>query len=419
MGSLFKLLRRYSLYLYIFYVIYTPSIAESALLNKYTFLVALIPLIAIPYIIKRDKSVLKILLNRYVILLMSFVLISSFWLMTVQILNNISIESFADYRFIQNNIINILIIHCAFIIDKLKKRGFSKDQALEVLFKLAALQGIYSLLSLMLPSLRDVSIMLYNATGGTNEFVIAARVFGISSDFTYGTPIYHGLLGALAVFMAIKRSKIKYLYYALPIFMVCFLNGRTGIFIFLLTTSIFILREYLSVRHLKRLIGSFVALVLVLLTMLAFTAQVSPSTYVFIQSFISDTTNLTEGNTTGNYDILLSEIRKVPEGMGLLFGTGIRVYEQDATGPLGFRTDIGYTNDLFLGGLVFIVILYGGIIIYLLSDTKNRDSRFLFTIILVVLALANIKGEILHSSIFMFLVIYLKLLDKNYRENNT
>lgn len=129
-------------------------------------------------------------------------------------------------------------------------------------------------------------------------------------------------------------------------------------------------------------------------------ARFVPGSYEFVNSFLTDTRNLIVNDTaTGNYAVLTREVLLVPEGWGLFFGEGVRLY----TAVAGARTDIGFTNDLFAGGLVYWVLAYGGLVLFLYSKGVDRLVSFE---LLVASVVANLKGELLHSTVILFILCF-------------
>lgn len=414
-----KLTRQYILkpllYFYIFYVIYTPIFGSGVIFDKYVVLSVLALIMLLPYLLRRDQSILKILGHRNVILLMFVVFSLSLYPIFIQTINNIPINSTADLRIVQNNLINILIVHAAIIVDKLRKFGYSKMQGFEILLKFGMLQGILCILGLLLPEVKDIFISLYQAGGGFNQFVIDTRIFGISSDYTFGTPIYHGLIAGLAVYFALKDRIRRYYLYVPFILLATFLNGRTGILVFLVTATASIF--YIYAKR-SRLINAFIAfgvVIALLVGLLAGVARFAPNAYNFIDSFIEDTKNLLEKHElTGNYEVLYETSKIMPKNEKLLFGEGYRIYDAQGAQRAGGRSDVGYINDLFIGGIFYIIVLYSATFSFMMHH--ERKEAFIFLLIIFVILIVNIKGEIFRSAVFMFMVAYIKLLFLEYNK---
>jgi len=326
--------------------------------------------------------------------------------MVVQVLNDSASGGLESLGFLQNNIINLMIINAAIAVDQLRKLGYTSRKSFELLLKLGAFQGIVSILGLIIPGVKALSVSLYYAAGGSNIFVVDSRIFGISGDFTFGTPIYHGLLAGLALYSGIKYGRNYYGYIAL-ILLATFVNGRTGLIAFVLLAISTIL--YFSIKKgILKVIPLAVTILLTTVMLFGLVGRFSPSTYNFVNSFISDTESLIfDRELEGNYAVLNDSFR-LPTGTDLLTGNGNRVYVTDENSPDQFRSDIGYVNDIYMGGLLYALSLYSIFFIYLLH--RPGEDRFIILTVISILLLVNIKGEIYRASSVLFLLVYLKML---------
>ena len=405
-------LRLLLLYVYLFILIYTPALGESIVFDKYIVLYILLVIVILPYVLRRKLTNLTVLQNKNVVLFMLFVLLASIYLMIVQVFNGIEIKNLSDTRIIQNNLINVLILHVAIIIDQLKKLQYTKYDALAILAKIASLQGIYAFLSLVFTPLKNISNTLYSLAGGSNSFVFDTRIFGISSDFTFGTPIYHGILAAILLYAAFYFKKAKYLMYIPFILITTALNNRTGIVVFFILSLLFLLYIAFKRNKITQILITIVTMMTLSIVFFNSLKTLSPNTYNFLNSFIEDTQNLIQGKPTGNYEVLMNEVYSFKKSnANLLFGEGYRVYDEAGKIKAGFRSDIGYVNDIFYGGIMYMLILYVSFSYFILY--KERKYKYVAVLLLLIVFIVNIKGEIFRSNIVMFLFIYLKLVTQS------
>lgn len=199
------------------------------------------------------------------------------------------------------------------------------------------------------------------------------------------------------------------------ILLATFLNGRTGILVFLVTATASIF--YIYAKR-SRLINAFIAfgvVITLLVGLLAGVARFAPNAYNFIDSFIEDTRNLLEKHElTGNYEVLYETSKIMPKNEKLLFGEGYRIYDAQGAQRAGGRSDVGYINDLFIGGIFYIIVLYSATFSFMMHH--ERKEAFIFLLIIFVILIVNIKGEIFRSAVFMFMVAYIKLLFLEYNK---
>lgn len=109
---------------------------------------------------------------------------------------------------------------------------------------------------------------------------------------------------------------------------------------------------------------------------------------------------------------------KFPE-QNILFGYGFRIYNLNAIVTnitnitINQSSDIGYVNDLFLGGLMYLLLLYIPIFYYILSSSK-WSKKFQHTglplVLLLTLLIADYKGETMRNGNLLLGVITLATL---------
>lgn len=102
----------------------------------------------------------------------------------------------------------------------------------------------------------------------------------------------------------------------------------------------------------------------------------------------------------------------LPKNENLWFGSGYRIYDVQGAQRAGGRSDVGYINDLFVGGIFYIIVLYGAAFSFMMY--RARKEAFVFSLIIFIMLVVNIKGEIFRSAIFMFAVVYIKMLSLEY-----
>lgn len=346
----------------------------------------------------------RIFSDRKISCLVLGVVVGAIYVYCVMTINERAIEGFADTRLVQNVLPVLVLMNVICIILAMKRIGLGALGAFEVLLWLGVLQGIYAVISLAYTPLKEFSNSLYAVDGSSNEFVTASRVYGISSDFTYGTPIYHGALAGVAVYLMVTYGK-RYWLFLPPILAVTVMNGRTGLVVCLAVSIAAIIVGNIRRQKILALLFSCAAMALFIYVGVIVVHTYVPATYDFVMKFVSSTQNLILGNQiTGNYTVLTNEILLTPDGAGLVFGDGVHLYE----GAGGIRSDIGFTNDLFAGGLIYMALVYLPFIAFLFS--RKMGSHLLSLILFGVFVLANMKGEFFSSSVAMFIVIFVTCL---------
>ncbi|MDI6498961.1 hypothetical protein QMA60_10355 [Leuconostoc suionicum] len=314
-----------------------------------------------------------------------------------------------DSRIFQNLQIEVQIIYFFELLLVMYYRfRYSKYEIMLFFLNVVMIQGSIAISMLFLTNFHNVALHLYYAGSTENAFISAKRIYGLSSEYTFTTPIVNGIFGVIAVFFSLKKSKL-YLLYLPIILLLVLLNGRTGLVVFGIGSIIIIFKNAKRLSSLLILSASSAFGIYLTFYLLK---TLSQDTYVWIISFFSDTLNLINGDATGNYTQLGMQLPKD----NLLFGYGFRIYDLNtilSNITIYQRSDIGYANDLFLGGIVYIILLYIPILFYVYLSTAN-DNKFKGTglsfFLVIALLIADYKGETMRNGNLLLLVITLSML---------
>lgn len=402
------------LYIYVFFIFYMPRVSDLVIgVNIEVFSGLLLIFMLVPWIttFKSKSSILKV--NKNIFLLIVGISLSALYFAI-----RASLGSY-DIRIVQNMFIVVQIFHIIIAIDFMKHVGFDKEDMVRVLLNLALFQAIITIVMLVFPYTKNIALTLYYLNREENIFISRMRIYGISGEYTFFTPIYHGILASIAFFYSIFKDR-KYLIYLPFIFLVILLNGRFGMLVFLLAPIVvvlyFTLKGKISFKMMKI---SILATVMIILGTLSLRI-VSPYTYNWIVGGIEDTINLIIYNEqTGNYEALLGTHLSIPKGSGIIFGKGFRLFGGSGR-HMGYNSsDIGYVNDIFMGGIIYICILYGTVLRFLLRKPANNHftskidynlHMLISKFIVVALLVSNFKGEVMRGGIVLLVAIFLKIV---------
>ena len=105
----------------------------------------------------------------------------------------------------------------------------------------------------------------------------------------------------------------------------------------------------------------------------------------------------------------------------LLFGTGVRVM---GGSTYGVRTDVGFINDIWYGGIIYTLSLYFGLFKWMRreirSDSISAEFKTITNILFLILLVANIKGQSFRINdcykIFIMMLCYAHM--KNIEKEN-
>ncbi|MGI2294935.1 hypothetical protein [Paenibacillus sp. GXUN7292] len=339
------------------------------------------------------------------------------------------------YRF--GLLIPITVTCVLYIIVRSKEMNYNFYDILHAIIKAGTIQAIIAILMFLDPSIKQllVNIMFAN-TGDSltqNLWVYQRRLYAFSNSvldsFGYGT----GIIAALPLFLA-KKRKTKYLLYIPVLLVVPFLNSRTGLIVFLLGI-ISVIPLYLIKANIKKLLKTSIS-VLMILICLSFgykiMQNVNPMTTSWVENGITSFLTLLNisseigniGYTESTTNLFSDRKWYVPGPIGLLFGTGHNVYEAN-----GFNhSDVGYINDLWLGGILGMILLYSPLFILLLKTAlkqEQREIKYLLCFLFFAFLATNVKAYMINYNVGMavtllvaFSAVYFseKKLNNSYKE---
>ncbi|MEQ8191843.1 MAG: hypothetical protein ABRQ39_28015, partial [Candidatus Eremiobacterota bacterium] len=277
------------------------------------------------------------------------------------------------------------------------KHDYTIEDLINILLIAGILQSIIAILSFAIPSTQMYFVEQLASDRYSGSYY---RMFGMASDLTYTTPIVQSILAIIALYLAINK-KWKYII-LIPVFVFsAIINARTSIIIMGIGLIVCILPNF----SIKRLI-KFAVIIGVVLVMiyycLIYVQTEAPETYNWIFEGNQQIISLFQGDTSYGYFSYVTNSTKypLPEGLGLIFGVGRRI--------MGFNrynlgTDIGYINDLWLGGIIYCIFIYS-LFCYILYGILKADggryrlNKFIFYFFATVLIVGNIKGYIFSNN---------------------
>ena len=394
-------------YLLGFYLLYTPNIGyiidDKIILSKHLLIPIIFIMLALYCCVKKIKIVnYKVLLPLFIVFVISIIYSSG-----VALINGY--RNIQDLRIIQNSLVLFHIGSLVLLYNILKSK--KKYNIYDFLFKIAAIQSVICIIMMIFPETKEIANNLYFFSAGVNnntEYFATVRIFGITDDYTFMMPIIHSFLASISLVFGITKEK-KYLLYTPIILLVGILNNRTSVFLFCINTFILIIALLISKQYRDKVKKSIIPIILICIVGIMLIKLLVPNTYRALKSGFNQVYSLIFKNEqNGNVGILVNDMLFFPEGNDLIFGTGKRVYGSQ----LLHNSDIGYVNDIFMGGIIYITILYSGVCIYLFKNWKKTrfEDRVIIICSIITLVISNIKGECMHGGILLSLIILIKYI---------
>lgn len=310
---------------------------------------------------------------------------------------------------------------------------YKSIRILDLLLDVGVVAASITLLAVLVPSFNTFlrGIQSFQEYAGVSDMVETQsgyRFFGLASNLVSGYGFVQGILASLCLlkiarkrlirirenrFVKVNREGWFYVFAFFALLLSVVVNARTGLFPVILT-ALFLLLRSLRKRDVRTFvkIGIGVAAVavafVVLLKVFPEIAAFALDFFLQISGFLGDS-----GIGSSAYGTML----KFPDTLtGIVFGEGRSIFLEE----MGYRSDIAYVNQLFMGGLVFVAaLLVYEFIVY--RKICKRSGTFLFpTVCFLSLLIFNYKGTAFYATnaVVKFWMLYYFALVYNKRHRD-
>lgn len=290
------------------------------------------------------------------------------------------------------------------------KKGLTTQSFLDMVLFIGMVQAVLALLAFLFPPVKTLFVELLLSRGYDDIVLQLARnrMYGLAGGLTYSTPVMQSILALVAVYFSFTRSK-KYLLCAGLLIFSAVINARTTFVVLLIGGAVLLFcsklkfKKKVSILLWTALISAFVGLYLFPLLM-----EVAPETFRWVAEGFKEIGGFLQGDTTGYFSYVANEQSYAfPTGLSLLWGVGHIVMG----GYGGFGSDIGYINDIWFGGILYMAVVYPFFLRMMWSLFRKKEGAlsFLGISLLFLYPALNIKGIAFSMNDFtnFFILIYI------------
>ena len=279
----------------------------------------------------------------------------------------------------------------------------------------ASLQAVMVFAAIVFPPVQSFFIQKLVDYGYTTDFsrFSSYRIYGFAASLTFITPIVQSFVAVLC-FLKGTKSKAKLLYYTLGtlLFASGVVNARIAIVVLVIGFSAYVFwGKAPIIRKIAFLVAIFVGSYLLINLVFPFLAKQFPATYNWIYSGVDELENAFRGNFTQGYFSYITSKEKYTlpsDVLNIIFGKGYRIMGGRAL--YGVSSDIGFINDIWLGGLFYCIIVYTVYFGFMKSMYKSKDSlsSFIGLFFILTFIICNFKGYVftMNGLTNMLLVFY-------------
>ena len=294
----------------------------------------------------------------------------------------------------------------------------------ELLLKVACLQGAIGLIAYFFRPFQGFLLKFFECYGYGNSFLAMSsiRLFGFAGELTFTTPLFQSIMSICAIYYSISHpesGRVKLWMEAIILAFTAIINARISLIALIAGFIALILFSKMNIN--KRIILAIllgIIMAVVFFTILPVYESSSGSNSEWIMEGYKEIKAFLHGQVLSDsyFSYVTNKDRYIlPNGfINILFGTGHNIINGLST--YGVYTDVGFINDIWVGGIFYILLIYifyGTVLVRLI---KNADNiwKFFATYCLILLPIANIKGQVfgMNDLTVSIIIVYLCILGK-------
>lgn len=253
------------------------------------------------------------------------------------------------------------------------------------LLPISIIAACISLFLLINPSINDFVLGGIIEKPYENNLGVWSRCFGIAEGLTNSYGIIQGVFASVCLLKG--RESAKYYLFAILISLSVIINARTGI-IPIAMTLLYVVLNSIKGGQIKFFVLIAFSTILILNIVVKYEEEIS-STISYVTVFFTSTYDyLIKGETGDDYYSYLEGFIHFPQSIaGVLFGEGRTMF-----GDKNMGSDIGYVNQIYTGGLVYLMTLIT-VQIRIYGKIYRRCKEHFFVVLLFITAFViNFKG---------------------------
>lgn len=387
--------------------IFNPPILTFNLIN-------VIGPLAWVYLIMNYNRIPKLLNLHYVKTLVGLLLLLESYLCIVALINDNSIFGASTLPYI---ILWDIPVALAFLV-QLKKWKYGTLEALDVLLEVGLLLAFTSILAFFIPPIHQYfSYCLIRYGVEVNELISIYRNYGFAANLSSHASYLQAIFAIISIHLFINKSIKKYIYFVPFFIFSAIINTRTSIVILLIGLVMVVIYN-LRIKKLGNSFSIYVLLAVILYFIPFVITENNRGTFEWIETGTSQITAYSKSDKSnyGYFDYLESAERwSLPEDTeGVLLGKGTSIFGSGSgSKKYGRVSDIGFTNDIWRGGLFYSFTIYILVLIMLYRIAHVVREKKVFILISIFLLfcaiVVNTKATFFgHSDdFFFFLILYL------------
>ena len=384
--------------LFMYMLIYNPPLLAPLFRNNSVWLVMLPSIV---YVLLHFRELKEFTNFRAVIWTEAVLAVILVYLMAVAKINGNPVTAFGYYVYWMAGVIPFAL-SCWIC---LRKRGLGLEEPLDHLLITGLLMAATAVAAMFIPRVKEFFVEKMIAYGIPYMIKLSCyRHFGLAANLSSTAAYTQAVLACIALWRGIRG---KYLWLiAFPVLAFSAnINIRTAVYLILVGMgAVFI--GLLAAKDRKMIVkfaGTAVLSLLIAYFGLGLIRWINPMTHQWLTRGIAQVSSFVTGSDAfqgegyfGQLSRMLA-LDKFPRGLKLIFGAGTEVMGTVAEGKYGVSSDVGFVNDVWSGGILYLAVIIGLYVRILWqmmrSKTVRRETGIFFAVIfLLYCAITNIKG---------------------------
>ena len=409
--------------LFMYVLIYNPPLLAPVFRNNSVWLVML-PSVA--YVLLHLKELKEFTNFRAVVCTEAVLGVFLVYLMAMAKINGNPITSFGFFVYWMAGVIPFAL--ACWI--SLRKKGLGFAELLDHLLITGLVMAATAIAAFLVPAVKEFFVERMIAYGIPYVIKLSCyRYFGLAANLTSTAAYAQITLASIALYRGIREKPLWLLAFPMLAFSAN-INVRTTVYLMLAGMAA-VLAGLLFTKNLK-MIGKFFLAAVPALAIAYFGLElvrlVNPMTYDWLGRGIEQVSSFVGGEEVPYSDGYFQELawmlapEHFPRGIRLVFGAGTEIMGTVVEDKYGVSSDVGFMNDLWRGGLVYLVSVTALYLRTLWQMARSRTVRretgiFLAVLCLFFFGITNIKGHFfIHSDLTVIIWILITALVFNRTE---
>lgn len=296
-----------------------------------------------------------------------------------------------------------------------RKKKISQDDFFSLFLAVSFVQALLAIAAFISPIIQGIFLSMLGNYGYEEYFLNFGnvRLFGLSGNLTFSTPILQSVASLVAINKSQEKGRLSYLLVALLLLLSAIINARISIIVFLLGLIVLLITNRKTLVNNSVVIKISIGAILLFVFVVPFIAKNASTTYEWIRSGVFEIVAFLNGDRATGYFAYISHEQNYPIPKNIITGEGHGIVGNIGYAAYGVKSDIGYINDLWRGGILYMTILYSWFFkihrrIY--KTVTNKMCTFLGLFFMLLYPIIQIKGSIynmndLTNFLFLLLII--------------